>query len=98
EPARGQHRREGVEVRVPVCGDDFLGAHEVIVPVRRTVVLLRRCRAGEAGLCPAGARATARRGLPGEPPGSPLIAAGADSVGGVTTTRAPPLRSRPARP
>ncbi len=32
EPARGDHRRERVEVGVPVGGDDLLGPHRLIVP------------------------------------------------------------------
>ena len=32
EPARSDHRRERVEVGVPVGGDDLLGPHRLIVP------------------------------------------------------------------
>src|SRR5207245_9232751 len=46
EPARGQHRRKGVEVRVPVRGDDFFGAHGDSVPMRRAVVVLALLAAG----------------------------------------------------
>ena len=32
EPARGEHRRERVEIGVPVGGDDLLGPHRLILP------------------------------------------------------------------
>ena len=43
ELARGEHRRERVEVRVPVGGDDLLGPHGLILP-RTTPCGLRRAQ------------------------------------------------------
>ena len=43
EPARGEHRRERVEIGVPVGRDDFLGPHGLILPPRSVKPGRARC-------------------------------------------------------
>ena len=64
EPTRGQHRREGVEVRVAVRGDDFFGAHAHSVPVS----LGKSAEPGSARREP---KQPPGGGSQGEPSGSP---------------------------